>query len=961
MPNHSAIEIRGAKTHCLKNIDVDIPHNKLVVICGRSGSGKSSLAIDTIFAEGQRQFLECQSIHTRQYFDQIPRADVDQINNLPPTVCSKQQNSGGSPRSTVGTLTEVHDFLRVLFSRAGTVHCFQCGKPIEQATEIDICDEIENFPEGTRMMVLAPFVDDGMHLERAVEIIRREGLLRISIDGAVFDIEEAPPVDPEQNYEFAAVVDRIIVRDNARERLLKAIDTASDLSDGNVLVRHVSPEAMEQNPSLKSDPAKWEALRYSTRFACSNCDIAFAEVSPRLFSFNGPHGACLECNGLGLQLRFDVERVIDRSTSLVGGAVLPWRNFSASKMKSSIAELEPLLNSLGFQKDDFLSQLDDASLQTLLESRDKELPGVFVLLSRELATTEDDDRYEELSALERELPCMSCEGSRLNEQARSVRFNDSTIADVLNLSIGAATNWFRNAIRGDGFQSSPLRANANDENLQDGKGLRLEATTTEKQVASEAVVAEIQKRLDYLVDSGVHYLTLGRGADSLSGGELQRVRMGASIGSGLANVCYVLDEPSVGLHARDSERLLTSLEALKENGNTLIVVEHDEAVIRNADHVVEIGPGAGELGGEVVAAGDPGGIAQQESLTGSYLSGQQSFDEPVRREVDSSKAITIRGASGFNLKSIDVSIPLHSLVCVSGVSGSGKSTLINRTLAPAIQDHFENFGRRPEPFESIKGLELIDKAILIDQQPIGRSPNSCPATFCGLWDHFRKVFSATRVAKQRGYGIGRFSFNSNAGRCDACKGRGVRRVKLDFMPDMQVECEACKGRRFNVQTLQARFGSLSVSDVLELNVAQARERFENFVKVTKILDVMLSVGLGYLKLGQRANTLSGGEAQRLKLAKELARPAEGNTLYLLDEPTRGLHFADVKDLLMVLQRLVDQGHSVVVIEHNLDVLKSADWIIDLGPDGGEAGGEVVACGKPEDIADCEQSITGKFL
>jgi excinuclease ABC subunit A len=934
MPSQSVIQIRGARTHCLKNIDIDVPQNRLVVICGRSGSGKSSLAIDTIFAEGQRQFLECQSIHTRQYFDQIPRADVDRISNLPPTVCSKQQNSGGSPRSTVGTLTEVHDFLRVLYSRAGTVHCFQCDNPIEQATEIDICDEIEALPEGTRMMVLAPLVDDGMHLERAVEVIRREGLLRISIDGAIFDIEDTPPADPEQSCEFAAVVDRIIIRDNTRERLLKAIDTASDLGDGNVLVRFVSPEAMEADSSLKSDPLRWELLRYSTRFACPDCDVLFAEVSPRLFSFNGPQGACTECNGLGLQLRFDVERVIERSRSLVDGAVLPWRDFSSAKLKSIVGELQPILNEIQFTNDQPLSQLEGDAFEKLLESSLKTQPGVFALLSRELATTEDDDRFEELSSLERELPCQICEGSRLNSQARSVRFGERTIADILSLSIGEAAKWFREL-------SADLPA--------------------EKQVASEAVVAEIQKRLNYLVESGVHYLTLGRGADSLSGGELQRVRMGASIGSGLANVCYVLDEPSVGLHSRDSQRMIASLETLKENGNTLIVVEHDEALIRNADHIIEIGPGAGELGGEVVAVGEPESIAEQRSLTGSFLSGEASFDEPDRRKVDTSKAITIRGASGFNLKSIDVSIPLHCFTCVSGVSGSGKSTLINCTLAPAIQDHFENYGRRPEPFDSIDGLSQIDKAILIDQQPIGRSPSSCPATFCGLWDHFRKVFAATRVAKARGYGIGRFSFNSKAGRCDVCKGRGVRRVKLDFMPDMHVDCEVCKGRRFNVQTLQAKFGSLSVSDVLELNVAQARERFENFIKITTILDVMLSVGLGYLKLGQRANTLSGGEAQRLKLAKELARPAEGHTLYLLDEPTRGLHFADVKDLLMVLQRLVDQGHSVVVIEHNLDVLKSADWIIDLGPDGGEAGGEVVVCGTPEDVAACERSITGEFL
>ena len=934
--NNPFIEVFGARTHCLKNFDIAIPQNQLVVICGRSGSGKSSLAIDTIFAEGQRQFLECQSIHSRQYFDQIPRADVDHIVGLPPTVCSKQQNSGGSPRSTVGTLTEVHDFLRVLFSQAGTVHCFQCDEAIEQANEIDICDAIEEFPEATRMMVLAPLVDDGMHLEKAIETIRREGLLRIAIDDTIFDIEDAPPLEADQQHEFAAVVDRIIVRDNVRERLLKAIDTASELGQGNVVVRFVTPESMESNPSLKSDTSRWETFRYSTRHACTSCNIVFSEVSPRLFSFNGPQGACSECQGLGLQLRFDDQRVIDRSQSLIGGAVLPWKDLSAAKLKSTLAELAPLLQKLEIDATEHLSGIEDDRFQELLESHEKGLIGVYAMLQRELATTDDDDRFEELAALERELPCQSCSGSRLNKQANSVRFGGKTIADVLLMSLGKAADWFRS--------------------------VSAEIESEEKRIAAEVLVDEIQKRLDYLVESGVHYLTLGRGADSLSGGELQRVRMGASIGSGLANVCYVLDEPSVGLHARDSERLLKSLQTLKSNGNSLIVVEHDETVIRSADHVIDVGPGAGELGGEVVAFGSPDEVAGSESsLTGSFLSGREAIEIPVRREVDLSKAIAIGGASGFNLQSIDVTIPLHRFVCVSGVSGSGKSTLINRTLAPAIQDHFGFLGRRPEPFESIEGLDQIDKAILIDQKPIGRSAKSCPATFCGLWDHFRKVFSATRVAKQRGYGIGRFSFNAKAGRCDDCKGHGVRRVKMDFMPDMHVECETCTGRRFNAQTLQARFGSLSIADVLELNVAQARERFGNFSKITRILDVMLSVGLGYLKLGQHANTLSGGESQRLKLAKELARASEDHTLYLLDEPTRGLHFADVRDLLQVLQRLVDQGHSVVVIEHNTDVIKSADWVIDLGPDGGEEGGELVVSGTPEDVASCEQSVTGKFL
>ncbi len=929
------IEVIGARTHCLKNIDIAIPQNQLVVICGRSGSGKSSLAIDTIFAEGQRQFLECQSIHSRHYFDQLPRADVDVIRGLPPTVCSKQQNAGGGPRSTVGTLTEVHDFLRVLFSQTGTVHCFQCGEVIEQKTEVDICDAIATLPESTRMMILAPLIGDRVTLESAITTIRRASLLKISIDGAVFDIEEAPPLDPQEQHEFAAVIDRIIVRDNARERLLKAIDAASELGQGNVVISYVTPDEVESDSSIRSDTIRWKQIRYSTRYACSNCGIAFPEMSSRLFSFNGPQGACPDCQGLGLQLRFDTERVIARSQSLADGAVMPWKGDSPAKLKSRIRDLEPLLQIIGIQSDQPLSALDEGSFRRLLESNTKELPGIFALLHRELATTDDDDRFEELASLERNLPCKSCDGSRLNLQANSVRFCGKSVAELVNMSIGETADWFRHVA---------------------------DQSEIPEAVAAKTIVHEIQKRLDFLLEVGVHYLSLGRGANSLSGGELQRVRMGASIGSGLANVCYILDEPSVGLHARDSERLLKSLQTLKSNGNSLIVVEHDETIIRDADHVIDVGPGAGDLGGNVVAAGTPAEIASHpESLTGKFLSSRERIETTPRRKVDFAKAVTIREASGFNLKSIDVSIPLHRFVCISGVSGSGKSTFVNRTLAPAIQDHFGFFGRRPEPFGSIEGLEQIDKAILIDQKPIGRSAKSCPATFCGAWDHFRKIFTATRVAKQRGYGIGRFSFNSKAGRCDDCLGYGVRRVKMDFMPDQFVQCETCQGRRFNVQTLQARFGTLSIADVLDLNVTQARERFKNFAKITKILDVMLSVGLGYLKLGQPANTLSGGEAQRLKLAKELARSSETHTLYLLDEPTRGLHFADVRDLLLVLQRLVDQKHSVVVIEHNIDVLKNADWIIDLGPDGGEAGGEVVACGTPEEIAGCEHSKTGKFL
>jgi excinuclease ABC subunit A len=934
------IEVHGARTHCLKNIDVKIFRNQLVVICGRSGSGKSSLAIDTIFAEGQRQFLECQSLNTRQFFDQLPKADVDLVAGLPPTVCSTQQTAGGNPRSTVGTLTEIHDFLKVLMSQVGTVHCYQCGDAIEQKTQINICENIESLPEATRLMILAPIVDEYATLETAVEKIRREGLLKICIDGAVFDIEQTPAIDPDSAHQFAAVVDRIIIRDGSRERLQKAIETADEIGQGNVVVSYATPEEIEADSTLKSDFTRWNEDRFSTRYACSKCNITYAEVSPRLFSFNGPQGACPDCQGLGLQLQFQVERLFDKSLSLSDGAIQPWQQLTVSQRKSKLTELKPILKALSWSADQPLDRMPAKDWESLLNSADPKSLGIFNLICRDIATTDDDDWYETLSSYERELPCSGCNGSRLNAQANSVFYQGKNIREILATPLDLLTGWFRTFHCPD----------------------KTDSDRTIETVASEAIVSEILKRLDYLLEVGVHYLTLGRGADSLSGGELQRVRMGASIGSGLANVCYVLDEPTVGLHARDSHRLLSALSQLQGNGNSLIVVEHDEVLIRAADQVIDIGPGAGELGGQVVAAGSPTEIAAQPaSPTGNYLSGATSIPVPERREVNLKTSIQIKGASGFNLKSVDVTIPLHRFVCVTGVSGSGKSTLINRTLAPTLQDHFGFFGRRPEPHDSIHGMEAIDKAILIDQKPIGRSAKSCPATFTGVFDQFRKIFSATRIAKQRGYGIGRFSFNSRAGRCENCLGHGIQKVKMDFMPDMMVECETCHGQRFNVQTLQAKFGSLSIADVLQLTVSQARERFENIEKITKVLDVLISVGLGYLKLGQSATTLSGGEAQRLKLARELSRTAEAHTLYLLDEPTRGLHFDDVKDLMAVLQKLVDQNHSVVVIEHNLDVIKCADWVIDLGPDGGRAGGEIVVAGTPETVAQCDHSITGRFL
>ncbi len=930
------IKVRGARTNCLQDVSVDIPCGKLVVISGRSGSGKSSLAIDTIFAEGQRQFLECQSLYSRQFVGQYPRADVDSVEGLPATVCCTQQNRGGSPRSTVGTLTEIHDFLRLLYARVGVVHCPGCGKEVRQKTPAEIADQVEGFAEGTRVMIATPLASE-KNFEDQIRAVRRQGLLRVQIDGAIFDIDELPPgnLNPES---VSAIVDRIIVRDDIRERLLKAIDVAAEFGGGQVWISHVDPASMEGDASIKSDPSRWSLDKHSTRYACGECEIEFSEVSPRLFSFNTAEGACRECEGLGLQLQFAVERLVDRKRSLADGAVVPWRELSASGLAARLKGLGAILDRCGFSVETNLSDVLEEAWGQFLNSTDKDAAGLFAVLRREIAITDDDDWYETLCSFEAEMNCEGCGGARLNRDANSVRFCGATPGELLSMPLDELADWFSKC-----------------ESDFDGDAVEREAVSR--------IVGHINQRLECLTGMGISYLTLSRAADSLSGGELQRVRMCASLGSGLTGACYVLDEPSVGLHSRDSLRLEKTIRGLVDNGNSLIVVEHDTDLIRKADHVIDLGPGAGRAGGRVVAEGRPDELAAiEQSPTGEALASDVVVPVPQRRSVgDDARWLKVVGAEGFNLKKVDVRFPLGRLVCVSGVSGSGKSTLVNRTLGPALADHFGFFGRRPEPFSRLEGAEQIDKAIVVDQKPIGRSARSCPATFCGLLDPIRKLFSMTKLAKQRGFGIGRFSFNAKAGRCSDCLGHGYRQVKLDFMPGALVACETCRGGRYNRQTLAVRFGGLSMADVLELTVDEAREQFSEITKVMRTLDVMSSVGLGYLKLGQPAMTLSGGESQRLKLAKELSRAEDAHTLYLLDEPTRGLHVLDVRELLLVLQGLVEKGHSVIVIEHHLDMLKSADWLIDLGPDGGEAGGHVVAEGTPEDVAANEESLTGKFL
>ena len=934
------IQVRGARTHCLKNIDLDIPRNQFVVITGKSGSGKSSLAYDTIFAEGQRQYFESLSTYSRQFFSQLPQADVDEIQGLPPTVCLDQQSGTGNPRSTVGTVTEIYDFLRVLMSRAGQVHCYQCDEPIRQQSATEIRNALSGLPETTRMMILAPIVDSrvGAH-EDALKKIRRERLVRVRIDGKVYDIEEVPVLEPNQPHSIDAVIDRVIIRPGMEERLQKAVDVAATMSEGNVIASYVTPEQQEESPTAKTDLSQWQERLYSTRYACTKCDIHYSEVEPRSFSFNSPHGACTDCTGLGVQLSFDPNLIVDRTKSLSTGAVLIWENFTASSLKQSRKELQPILKQLGADADQPLDSLSEESWNTFLRSRDKAAPGLLSLVEKEYSTTENDERYDELASLEQDLPCESCQGSRVNPKANSVFFSGKNVQQIVDMPIDQVTQFFENVL--------------DDLNQFDEIG----------QAVVTPLLTEILKRLNFLLNVGVNYLTLGRGADTLSGGEFQRVRLGSSIGSGLTNVCYILDEPSIGLHSVDNQRLIDSLRDLQANGNSLIVVEHDDAMIRQSDHVIDMGPGVGQAGGSIVAQGSPASLSKDvDSLTAQYLNGEIEIPVPAtRRELDLHHSVKIFGASGFNLKSIDVEIPLGGFVCITGVSGSGKSTLINRTLAPALRHRLGLMANYPALHDSIEGLEKVDSFVFIDQRPIGRSSKSCPATFSGVFDEFRKCFAATRTAKQRGYGIGRFSFNSSSGRCGACKGHGTKRIKMNFMPDLFVECEMCRGRRFNVQTLQARFGELSIADALELSIDEALDRFDGFSRIKQKLETMSSVGLGYLKLGQSATTLSGGEAQRLKLARELSRTTEGHALYVLDEPTTGLHFQDVKELLAVLHRIASNGNSVFVIEHHLDVIKTADWVIDLGPGGGVQGGEVVATGTPEHVANVEGSLTGQFL
>lgn len=931
---NNSIVIRGARTHNLKNINVDIPRDRLVVITGRSGSGKSSLAFDTLFAEGQRQFFASQSLATAQYFNQLPRPDVDLISGLPPTLCLDQNRHRVNPRSTVGTISEIYDYVRLLMAKVGDVRCVKCQLPIAQQTAAEICDAILKLPEGSRLMLLSPMVDQrkGKH-EDTFKKIRRERLVRVRVDGEVLDIDRVPPLAGEIAHTIEAITDRIIVKAGIEQRLVKAIELSVQLSGGTVVVSWISPAQMDA--VSKTDTTQWSERIYSTVYACATCDIHYSEIEPRTFSFNSPLGACPSCDGLGFVVHFDPDQVIaDRSKSIADRAISVWDHLSKSAYQKKVKELATVLDSAAWNLTDPLDEMSDAAWQQFLYQHNRAAPGLMLVLEKDLAITDDDDWSDRLIDMETRLRCADCGTSRLNDRANSVFLNQRNMAEIVAMPLAEALAFFQSVC----FDDS-------------------------RSVVAQPLLGAIVQRLRFLVEVGIGYLTLGRSSDTLSGGEHQRVRLGTSIGTGLTNVCYILDEPSIGLHQRDNDRLIDSILKLKDAGNSLVVVEHDESIIRAADYVIDVGPGAGRTGGMIVGQGTVEQLLlSDESVTRKFLSGKVKVSaKQKQRCVDQGRVVTIKGASGYNLKSVDVAIPLGILVCVTGVSGSGKSTLINETLVPAVRRHLDLVSLPPAPHDAITGLGQIDSLVCVDQKPIGRSPRSCLATYTDLLDQFRKIFAVTKVAQQRGYSVSRFSFNSKTGVCENCGGQGLEKVRLKFLPDVFVKCDVCDGRRFNPSTLQAKFGEFSIADVLEMTVDQALKQFEGFSHIRRTLQCLADVGLGYIQLGQPATTLSGGEAQRIKLANHLANPKEGHTLYVLDEPTTGLHFADIADLLEVLNRIVDAGNSVVVIEHNLDVIKTADWIIDLGPEGGTDGGSVVATGTLDDIAAESRSYTGRFL
>ncbi len=934
------IDIRGARTHNLKNINLILPRNKLIVITGLSGSGKSSLAFDTLYAEGQRRYVESLSSYARQFLSLMEKPDVDHIEGLSPAISIEQKTTSHNPRSTVGTVTELYDYLRLLFARAGEPRCPDHDLPLEAQTISQMIEHIFSLGEGTKILLLAPVIRDrkGEHLQ-LLEKLRSQGYVRVRIDGELYELDNTPKLDSKRKHTIEVVVDRIQIRADIRSRLADSLETATQLSDGLVLVAPVSDDKKAKN----------KEILFSAKFSCTECGYNLTELEPRIFSFNNPAGACPECDGLGEKQFFSVDRIVDKNLSIANGAIRGWdrRNFYYYSMLTSLAK------HYKFSVDDEFKNLSKSIQQIILhgskdiitfrytndkgETRTKKdlFEGVVNNLQRRYMETESDFIRDELAKYLAHQPCPGCEGTRLRKEARFVFVGKKTLPELCQYAISDILTFFQKI------------------NL---KGVKAQI--------AEKILKEICQRLQFLMDVGLDYLSLNRTAETLSGGEAQRIRLASQIGAGLVGVMYILDEPSIGLHQRDNERLLKTLKHLRDIGNTVIVVEHDEDAIMQADHVVDIGPGAGTHGGQVIAEGTPKQIlANPKSLTGKYLSHKLAITIPkTRTPVDPKKTVKLIGASGNNLKNLTIDFPIGLFTCITGVSGSGKSTLINDTLYPlaAIELNRAEI-LRPYPHKDIKGLDQLDKVVGIDQSPIGRTPRSNAATYTGLFSHIRDIFAATTEARTRGYKVGRFSFNVKGGRCEACQGDGLIKVEMHFLADVYVTCDVCKGKRYNDETLQVHYKGKNIHEVLSMTVEDANTFFSAIPPIARKLKTLVDVGLGYLQIGQSATTLSGGEAQRIKLSKELSRRDTGQTLYILDEPTTGLHFHDVKQLLDVLHHLKEKGNTIIVIEHNLDVIKTADWVIDLGPEGGHKGGKCLIAGTPEQVAAHAESYTGKFL
>lgn len=938
------ISIRGAREHNLKNVDIDLPRDSLIVMTGLSGSGKSSLAFDTIYAEGQRRYVESLSAYARQFLEMMQKPDVDQIDGLSPAISIEQKTTSRNPRSTVGTVTEIYDYMRLLFARVGVPYSPATGLPIESQTISQMVDRTLALPEGTRAYLLSPIVR-GRKGEYRKELadLQKKGFQRVRIDGTYYEIPDAPPLDKKLKHDIDVVVDRIVVRADLAQRLADSFETAVRLADGIAVL-----ELADQT----DDSGKPVAIVFSEKFACPVSGFTIPEIEPRLFSFNNPFGACPTCGGLGTEQKIDPELIVpDQTLTLKAGAIAPW---AKSTSPFTHQTLDGLAKHYGFSLLKPWRDLGDSAKGIILYGTGSEevefvyedglrsyrtqktFEGVIPNLERRWRETESDWSREEIERYFATTPCRACSGFRLKPEALAVKIGSKHIGEVSEFSIRKALPW---------FQCLPD-----------------ELTDKQNEIAVR-ILKEIRERLQFLVDVGLDYLTLSRNSGTLSGGESQRIRLASQIGSGLTGVLYVLDEPSIGLHQRDNARLLDTLKHLRNLGNTVIVVEHDEDAIREADYVVDVGPGAGIHGGRIIAQGTPAEVmADPASLTGQYLSGAREIPLPAkRRKITKGKALKVVGARGNNLKNVSAEVPLGTLTCVTGVSGGGKSTLLIDTLFKAVARKLNGARENPSPHDRVEGLELIDKVIDIDQSPIGRTPRSNPATYTGAFTHIRDWFAGLPEAKARGYGPGRFSFNVKGGRCEACQGDGVIKIEMHFLPDVYVTCDQCKGKRYNRETLEVQFKGKSIADVLDMTVDEGVQFFAAVPAIRDKMETLSRVGLGYVHIGQQATTLSGGEAQRVKLAKELSRRSTGRTLYILDEPTTGLHFHDVAKLLEVLHELVDQGNTVAVIEHNLEVIKTADWVIDLGPEGGDGGGEIVAIGRPEDIVKAERSHTGQFL